>query len=160
MNEKLIQIIEKYEPTGGDELAFMQKHTDNISVFDGPGVEEIRAAINSVGTFDRSENNYGNDAGDDEEVYESIANAIQGYLDESSEEEARELQSIIEDEESFLELISVIMEKEEEDDDDEDEDEDDEDEDEDEDEDDEKVDVKPTVKEKKDKMYEKKCMDK
>ena len=144
MNEKLIQIIEKYEPTGGDELAFMQKHTDNVSVFDGPGVAEIRAAVESVGTFDRSENNFGNDQGDAEEVYESIAEIIQGYLDESSEEEAKELQSIIEDEESFLELISVIMEKEE------DEDDDDEDE-------EETVDVKPTVKEKKGKMYEKNC---
>ena len=157
MNKKLIEIIEKYEPTGGDELEFMKKHTDNVSVFDGPGVEEIRAAVESVGTFDRSANNFGNDQGDNEEVYESIANAIQGYLDESTEEEAKELQSIIEDEESFLELISVIMEKEEEEDED---DEDEDDDDEDEDEDDEKVDVKPTVKEKKDKMYEKKCMDK
>lgn len=164
-NKKLINILEKYKAKGGDEQRFMDKHTENVSVFDGPGVAEIDAAAKFVPTYDRSENNYGNNEGEDEEVYEEIESndpnyflsiiddAIKAVYAESDKEDRDILDEMFATEEGYEEFISMIFEA---DDEDEDEDEteemDDEDEDEmddeDESEEDDEVEMNPTVKEK------------
>jgi len=160
MSNKLLNILEKYKAKGGDEQAFMDKHTDNISVFDGPGVAEIEAASKFVPTYDRSENNYGNDEGDDEDVYEEldvsadpnyflsiIDDAVKSVYAESNKEDREILDEIFATEEGYEEFISMVFEADEEDEDDEDDTEEDDETDE-EDDTEEMVDTKPTVKEK------------
>ena len=150
MNEKLLSIIEKYEARSGDEQNFMDKHTDNISVFDGPGVAEVRKASDAVSYINRDPIK-GYNAGQDEEVYESMAQdieaAVNEFMAEASDEEREALEELFSTEEGYDEFVAMIME-----DDDEDDDEDDED-DEDEDEDGE-IEVNPKVKKEKDSQKE------
>lgn len=151
MKSELTQILEKYKAKGGDEQRFMDKHTDNISVFDGPGVEEISKAVDGVKAHNRFENNHGYESGQDEEVYEDlqyadadptffmqiIEEAISEIYEESSDEEKQLMDEMFSTEEGYEEFITMILEADE-DDDDEDDDEDDED--------DEIIEKKPKIK--------------
>jgi hypothetical protein len=64
-------ILEKYKQNAEDEQRFMEKHTENVSVMDGPGVAEIEKAVKGHTYASRKEQRAGYDAGDDESVYES-----------------------------------------------------------------------------------------
>lgn len=76
----LKNILEKYKKVengpldqaekGEGENNFIDTHTDNVSVFDGPGVEENIAAQNATSVFARAKNNMGYDEGESESVYE------------------------------------------------------------------------------------------
>jgi hypothetical protein len=74
MSTKLISILEKYKSRAGedsDEQNFVYKHTDNIEVFDGPGVAEIKAAIAaSPGHSINSDPRHGYRPDEDASVYE------------------------------------------------------------------------------------------
>jgi len=63
----LKSILEKYKQNGEDEQRFMDKHTENVSVLDGPGVEEIQKAARGVSAA----KHIGYKSDEDETVYES-----------------------------------------------------------------------------------------
>ena len=132
MNEKLLSIIEKYEARSGDEQNFMDKHTDNISVFDGPGVAEVRKASDAVSYINRDPIK-GYNPGQDEEVYEELAleieEAVNEFMAEASDEEREALEELFSTEEGYDEFVAMIMEDDDEDDEDDDEEDDDDDED-------------------------------
>ena len=132
MNEKLLSIIEKYEARSGDEQNFMDKHTENVSVMDGPGVAEIKKAVDAVSYYDR-EPVKGYNAGQDEEVYESMAQdieaAVNEFMAEASDEEREALEELFSTEEGYDEFVAMIMEEDDDDEDDDDDEEDDDDED-------------------------------
>jgi len=72
---ELQRILEKYKSRAGDdsdEQRFIDKHTDNVSVFDGPGVAEVQKAAQATSFVDRSME-HGYNPGQDEEVYESFS---------------------------------------------------------------------------------------
>lgn len=128
MNEKLLSIIEGYKAKSGDEQNFMDKHVDNISVFDGPGVEEIRRASDAVSFINRDPMK-GYNPGQDEEVYEQFASeieeAIQEFLEEADEEERQALEELFSTEEGYDEFVAMLMEEDDEDEDDDSEEDDD-----------------------------------
>ena len=70
MSEYLSSILEKYKAKGEDEQRFMDKHTDNVQVTDGPGKKEHDAAAAKAKKHKRSPHK-GYEPGEDEEVYES-----------------------------------------------------------------------------------------
>lgn len=130
MNEKLLSIIEKYEARSGDEQNFMDKHTDNVSIFDGPGVAEIRKASDAVSYINRDPQK-GYNPGEDEEVYEEYADlinqAVEDFLEEASEEEREALEELFATEEGYDEFVSMLFEEDDEEEDDDDEDDEDDD---------------------------------
>jgi hypothetical protein len=73
---KLLNILEKYKSRSGEdsgEQDFVYKHTDNIEVFDGPGVAEIRAAVDSSpGHVSQTELRHGYRPDEDASVYEEL----------------------------------------------------------------------------------------
>ena len=128
MNEKLLSIIEKYEARSGDEQNFMDKHTDNVSIFDGPGVAEIRKASDAVSYINRDPQK-GYNPGQDEEVYEEYADlinqAVEDFLEEASEEDREALEELFATEEGYDEFVSMLFEEDDEEEDDEDDEDDD-----------------------------------
>lgn len=71
MSDLIKRVIERYEPNGEDERDFMHKHTDNVSVFDGPGVEDIVKAIASSPSHAVEKNEkLGNTPEESEDFYE------------------------------------------------------------------------------------------
>jgi hypothetical protein len=110
----LLTILEKYKSRAGEdspEQDFFYKHTDNVSVFDGPGVAEIRAAIDAApGHAVNTELRHGYKPDEDASVYESfdieqIREALQiTGLDEDTINEIE--QSLIEDAE--IELHQMV----------------------------------------------------
>jgi len=148
MNDKLLSIIEKYKSRAGDgpEQDFMDKHTENVSILDGPGYAEIRKASDATQYHVRKPQ-HGNDAGDDEAVYEEYAEAIneavEEFLEEATEEERETLEELFSTEEGYDEFVSYIFEEKDDEDDEEDEDDDEE---EDDDDDDEVIDASPKIK--------------
>lgn len=71
MSDTLKSILEKYKAKGADEQHFMDKHTDNVQVTDGPGAKEADAAAKKVKKSTRKPH-HGYEPGEDEEVYESV----------------------------------------------------------------------------------------
>lgn len=72
---ELQRILEKYKSRAGDdsdEQAFMDKHTDNISVFDGPGVEEVKRAVDAV-SHNNADGHHGHTLEDAEDMYENFS---------------------------------------------------------------------------------------
>ena len=61
----LKSILEKYKQNGEDEQRFMDKHTENVSVMDGPGVAELQKAMGHTKKVKRIADQEG------DEVYES-----------------------------------------------------------------------------------------
>jgi hypothetical protein len=110
----LLTILEKYKSRSGEdspEQDFFYKHTDNVSVFDGPGVAEIRAAIDAApGHAVNTELRHGYKPDEDASVYESfdieqVRIALQeAELDEETISEIE--QSLIED--SEIELHQMV----------------------------------------------------
>ena len=149
-NEKLLSILEGYKAKSGDEQNFMDKHTENMSIMDGPGYAEIRKATDAVSYINRNPVK-GYNPGQDAEVYEEYADvinqAVEDFLEEASDEERETLEELFSTEEGYDEFVSMIFEKDE-DDDDEDDDDDDEDDDDDVDDDEEdgEIETNPKVK--------------
>ena len=143
-NEKLLSILEGYKAKSGDEQNFMDKHTENMSIMDGPGYAEIRKATDAVSYINRDPMK-GYNPGQDEEVYEEYADlinqAVEDFLEEASDEERETLEELFSTEEGYDEFVSMIFEKEDDDDDDDDEDDDDDD-----DEEDGEIETNPKVK--------------
>jgi len=143
-NEKLLSILEGYKAKSGDEQNFMDKHTENMSIMDGPGYAEIRKATDAVSYINRDPVK-GYNPGQDEEVYEEYADlinqAVEDFLEEASDEERETLEELFSTEEGYDEFVSMIFEKE-----DDDEDDDDEDDDDDDDEEDGEIETNPKVK--------------
>jgi hypothetical protein len=78
---ELQRILEKYKKADAtvsragkdsDEQRFVDKHIENVSVFDGPGVAEVEKAAQSVGMVDRNME-HGYNPGQDAEVYENFS---------------------------------------------------------------------------------------
>jgi len=139
MKDRLLEILEKYEPRSGDEEKFINKHT--VVAMEGPGYAEIRAAVENSSFADRK----GYTPGEDEEVYEQhaadITQAVEDFL-----EEASALEELFATEEGYDELVAAIFES---DDDDEDDDDEDDDEDDDDEDDDDEVEIETNPKVKK-----------
>lgn len=117
MSDMLQNILEKYKirtmRSDGDEQRFADLHTDNISVFDGPGVKEVMAAANATSRVAKPE------APNDEEMYESVSftiDEIKAALADPSLELNQDLIESIEDElfnvvdldEEAVEYLSII----------------------------------------------------
>ena len=143
-NEKLLSILEGYKAKSGDEQNFMDKHTENMSIMDGPGYAEIRKATDAVSYINRDPVK-GYNPGQDEEVYEEYADlinqAVEDFLEEASDEERETLEELFSTEEGYDEFVSMIFEKE-----DDDKDDDEEDDDDDDDEEDGEIETNPKVK--------------
>jgi len=92
MSELLSNILEKYKRAGildidrsgadGKESDFIGKHTDNVNVFDGPGVAEIDKAVAAINHIKRGPERHGHEIDTDADVYES---ADMSYADEIEE---------------------------------------------------------------------------
>jgi len=107
MNDKLLDILEKYKRAGqldqkrsgadGKEDDFIGKHTDNVETFDGPGVAEVEKAIAAVNHAKRAPH-HGYEVDSDEEVYESAE-----YAEfEESEYDDETLESLDYDDDDLL----------------------------------------------------------
>ena len=143
MSELLNNLLEVYKTAkGGPEQAFVDKHTDNINTFDGPGVKEVKDAIDAVGYIKREPENHGYDSGKDEEVYEELEDIVNELMDELDEEEQQILEDLLIEEDGFDQIFEMIEEakKCDEEDDEEDYEEDDEEDEEDDDEEDDEED--------------------
>jgi hypothetical protein len=112
-NFRLVSILEKYKSRAGEDSAeqdFVYKHTDNIEVFDGPGVAEIKAAIAAApGHAIHSDPRHGYKPDEDASVYENLDIFELEQIKEALAESNLDEETIQQIEASLLESSSSQM---------------------------------------------------